>query len=479
MSNSKIIGVIGGGAAGMMAAYFAKLNNPEAEVLLFEKNKYIGAKVIISGGGRCNVTTGIVEVEDVLKNYPRGAEFLKKAIYGFPPAAVMSWFESQGVELKTEADLRVFPVSNNGKDVVGALENALREAGVKILLESNVAEVRRVNDAEDALDVLDNERNFVVILKNKVAASGNSTAKEKPVLRKFFLDKLILTTGGNAYRQTGSTGDGYAFAQALGHTITGLAPSLASLLVAESWIGELAGVPLKRAKLQFVSVDGERKFERTGPMLFTHRGVTGPAVFALSALAAYEKFGMSLSVENKVSTDSPARLIIDLLPDISAEDLDEKLRAEFDKHGAKLLKNILAFDLPHSLVERTLRNVMEGAATKGVASSEQNMGQKLADQLMVDSKIAKLTAAEVSRELRLAVGRGIKGFELSVVGRGAGDEFVTAGGVKLEEVNPSTMESKLVPGLYFAGEILDVDGFTGGFNLQASWAAGSLAGESC
>lgn len=457
----------------MMAAYFAKLNNPEAEVLLFEKNKYIGAKVIISGGGRCNVTTGIVEVSEVLKNYPRGAEFLKKAIYGFPPEAVMNWFESQGVELKTEADLRVFPVSNNGKDVVGALENALRELGVKILLESNVAEIRKVDPSKDALDILDNERNFVVILKNKVAAGAGDESKKTPA-RKFFLDKLILTTGGNAYRQTGSTGDGYAFAQALGHSLTDLAPSLASLLVSENWIGELAGVPLKRVKLQFISADGERKFERIGPMLFTHKGITGPAVFALSALAAYEKF----------AEGNPARLLIDLLPDISEEELDEKLQKEFNQHGTKLLKNILAFDLPHSLVERILMNVAGSDVAVGQRKKMGEEGQKssggnLAEQLMAGGKIMNLTGAEVSRELRLVVGRGIKAFELAVVGRGAGDEFVTAGGVKLEEVNPSTMESKLVPGLYFAGEILDVDGFTGGFNLQASWAAGSLAGENC
>jgi predicted flavoprotein YhiN len=460
--------VIGGGAAGMMAAYFAKLNNPEAEVLLFEKNKYIGAKVIISGGGRCNVTTGILEVTDVLKNYPRGAEFLKKAIYGFPPEAVINWFESQGVELKTEADLRVFPVSNDGKDVVGALENALRELGVKILLESNVVKIRKVDAVEDALNILENERNFVVILKNSAVAAG---VKSQAPERKFFLDKLIITTGGNAYRQTGSTGDGYAFAQALGHTITDLAPSLASLLVPEEWIAELAGVALKRVKLQFISADGERKFERTGPMLFTHRGVTGPAVFALSALAAYEKFGLSLSADNKVSTSSPARLIIDLLPEITAEELDKKLQE--DLHGTKLLKNILGFYLPHSLVERILKNISEEE------NADQMSGKNFADQLMEGGRLMTLTAAEVSKEIRWAVGRGIKAFELGVVGRGAGDEFVTAGGVKLEEVNPSTMESKLVPGLYFAGEILDVDGFTGGFNLQASWAAGSLAGESC
>ncbi|MGL5830571.1 MAG: NAD(P)/FAD-dependent oxidoreductase, partial [Candidatus Altimarinota bacterium] len=212
-------------------------------------------------------------------------------------------------------------------------------------------------------------------------------------------------------------------------------------------------------------------FERTGPMLFTHRGVTGPAVFALSALAAYEKFGLSLSADNQVSTTAPARLIIDLMPEITTEELDEKLRE--DLQGKKLLKNILAFYLPHSLVERILKNISESESAQLVT------GKNFADQLMEGGKLMTLTAAEVSKEIRLAVGRGIKEFELAVVGRGAGDEFVTAGGVKLEEVNPSTMESKIVPGLYFAGEILDVDGFTGGFNLQASWAAGSLAGESC
>lgn len=423
-----------------MAAYFAKLNYPENRVILFEKNKYLGAKVIISGGGRCNVTTGISEVSEVLKNYPRGSDFLRTAMQAFPPEGVKSWFESQGVALKTEDDLRVFPVSDNGKDVVGALEDALKELEVEIHCDAHVTEITPIENSA---------QKFQINLK-----SGET----------FQVHKLILTTGGNAYRHTGSTGDGYAFAQALGHSITALAPSLSSFYIAEKWIGELSGISFPKTKFTFLPSElskpevqiteekpgkkSQKNLERTGPFLFTHKGVSGPAVFALSGMAAYQNF----------SAEKPAKLLIDFFPDSDAQQIEQKLLENFSANPAKKLLNVLSFIVPHRLAEKLLDHTTESLKLKFPAS--------------------QINCSEVSKVLRQHLVKQLKSLEIHIVGRGAGDEFVTAGGVPLSEINPKTMESRLTPGLYFAGELMDVDGFTGGFNLQASWASGALAGES-
>ncbi len=425
------IAIIGGGAAGLMAAYFAKLNNTETRVLLIEKNKYLGAKVIISGGGRCNVTTGISTVSEVLRNYPRGSDFLRTAMNAFPPTSVQNWFETQGVPLKTEADFRVFPVSDDGHDIVGALENALQELQVEIRCDTAVAEISHVVD-RDAESTKESPK-FLIKLKS---------SEEIPV------HKLILTTGGNAYRQTGSTGDGYAFAQALGHTIAPLAPSLSSFITAEKWPTELSGISFQQAKSSFISAT-DQKFERSGPFLFTHKGLTGPAIFALSAMAAYENF----------STENPARILIDFFPDMNSEKLEEDIIDKFEKNSSKKLLTVLGFIVPHRLAEKILSETTASLRLKIPANL--------------------INCSEVSRQLRQHIIRQLKSLELHLIGRGAGEEFVTAGGVPLSEVDPQTMQSRITTGLYFAGELLDIDGFTGGFNLQASWATGALAGEKC
>ena len=432
----KTVAIIGGGAAGLMAASAiserASIEVNEVQdakgvrILLFEKNTYLGAKVIISGGGRCNVTTGIFEVRELLKNYPRGAKFLMSAMFRFPPEKVMEWFETHGVPLKIEEDLRVFPKSDNGKDVVGALERDLRAKGVEIVCNANVLEVAK-----------EGER-FHITLKNGTT---------------YDVDALILTTGGNAYRQTGSTGDGYAFAKALGHTITPLAASLSSFIAAEPWCKEVAGVSFEKAALELTAgVAGQvaqtqrmtsaHHYTRTGPFLFTHSGVSGPAVFALSAYSAYEA----------CSREAPLALTINLFPDESREALAARIDGLIHAHPKKHLMNFLDLLLPKSLCA-------------------------VYAQLL--SMPPELTAAHFSKEHRVSIMALLQALPLNIIGRGAGDEFVTAGGVSLSEVNTNTMESKKCPGLYFAGELLDVDGFTGGFNLQASWATGRLAGEHC
>lgn len=402
----------------MMAAVSAAAGLKEAgeggRVLLFEKNAYLGAKVIISGGGRCNVTTGIFDVKKLMLNYPRGAKFLMSAFYRFPPEKVMEWFEEQGVKLKIEEDKRVFPVSDDGHEIVAALERQLRKLDVEIFFKASVS------------SVLKEGKKFAV-------AAG---------AEKHSVDSVILTTGGNAYRHTGSTGDGYAFAKAAGHNVTALAPSLNSFMTAELFVKNLAGVSFEKVAVKFVGTAGGEKHEyvRTGPIVFTHYGISGPAVFALSSISAFENY----------SKEQPATLSINFFPDESAENLQMHSQKLADENGKKQLVNFLDIFLPKSLC--------------GVFIERLNFP-------------ADLKAGQLSKEHRNAITALMQNFTLTAVGRGAGDEFVSAGGVDLAEVNTNTMESKICPGLYFAGEILDVDGFTGGFNLQASWATGKLAGE--
>lgn len=406
------IAIIGAGAAGLMAAATISEIEQTATVILFEKNDGLGKKVIISGGGRCNVTTGIQDVRTVLKKYPRGGKFLSSAMYTFPPEAVYEWFEARGVPLKIEEDFRVFPQSNNGRDIVGVFERIFaRSQELDVRLKTSVTKVERRGES------------FAIWIKGE----------DQPQL----VDKVVLTTGGQAYRQTGSTGDGYAFAQSLGHTITDLAPSLNAFFTRETWPARVSGVSFSSAKVRSV----EHKVESTGPFLFTHQGISGPAVFALSSHVAFK-------VYDEVR---PLKIEIDLFPERASNDLCRDLAALIEKNGKKSLLNIVALIVPKSLAE--------------VVCEEEHLP-------------IMRRAAEVSKGEIMRIVTWLKGVPLQVIGRGAGDEFVTAGGISLTEVDPTTMESKICPGLYFAGEMLDIDGYTGGFNLQASWATGRLVGES-
>lgn len=405
------IAIIGGGAAGLMAAAAVHECNPEAEVFLIEKNNGLGKKVIISGGGRCNVTTGLRDRRAVLSKYPRGGKFLNSAMYRFPPEAVYAWFEEHGVPLKIEEDLRAFPQSNDGHDIVGAFERLFAKSNIRVLLNRHVIAVERADTG------------YVLIFKDG---------------ERLTVDRVILTTGGQAFRHTGSTGDGYAFAEALGHTITPLAPSLNSFFTREAWPKDVSGLSFEKARLH---TRLKKTPEFTGPFLFTHRGVSGPAVFALSSLVAFETYDAA----------RPMPLLIDIFCDLSEDELLKKLETLLHAHAKKLLGTILDFMISKSLAE------------------------VLCQELGLDEH---MKAAEVSKKDKRRIVTWLKSIPLTVIARGAGDEFVTAGGIALSEVDPRTMESHISPGLYFAGEVLDVDGFTGGFNLQASWATGRLAGES-
>ncbi len=412
----KTIGIIGAGAAGLMAAATVKELLPESTIILFEKNAALGAKVIISGGGRCNVTTGIFDVKKLLLNYPRGAKFLMSAMFRFPPEKVKEWFENHGVPLKIEEDLRIFPKSNNGKDIVKALEKTITSTDAEILTKAWVTDIV----------YQENDRRYHIFLKD-----GKS----------YFVDILIITTGGNAYRHTGSTGDGYAWAKKLGHTITELAPSLNAFTLSEEWGRQMAGVSITDAILTIKSMKTGKKYERRGPFVFTHTGLSGPSIFALSSLSAYEHY----------DSKEPLSIFINFFPDFSPEKLEEKFLELSKQHGKKMLVNFLDLFLPKSLCEIFAKVCY------------------LPENLIIH---------QLNKEGRKKILHHLQSFECHINGKAGGEEFVTAGGVDTNEVSTNTMESKICPGLYFAGEILNIDGFTGGFNLQASWATGRLCGES-
>lgn len=411
------IAVIGGGAAGIMAAAAAHETDPQAEIFIVEKNDGLGKKVLISGGGRCNLTTGIRDIPKVLTKYPRGSKFLAKAMHKFSPEDVFAWFEAHGVPLKIENDMRVFPQSDDGHDVIAVFEKMFRAKSIHVLFKAQAKGIERLKDGFriDFGDV------------------------RPPLL----VDRVILTTGGQAYRQTGSTGDGYGFAVSLGHSLTPLAPSLSAFNVKEKWVAELAGVSFQKASISVVPTKaGTEKAEKAeGPFVFTHRGLSGPAVFALSALVAFHEF----------SAEKPLVLSIDFLPERKRQDLVENIRLHLGKYPKKSLANVLSVLVPKSLMSRLCRE--SGLDPEAPANS---VGKKDVERLA----------------------DGLKDLKLHVTARAAGDEFVTAGGIDLKEVDPSTMESKICPGLFLAGEILDIDGFTGGFNLQSAWATGHLAGMS-
>ncbi len=405
------VAVIGGGAAGMMCTATLNESNSDIEVILIEKNDSLGKKVVISGGGRCNVTTGITDIKTVLTKYPRGEKFLFYAMHHFSPDDVYAWFENHDVPLKCEKDMRVFPVSNNGQDIVNVFNEIFKKNKTEILFKHAVNKIEKT------------ETGF------SISFNGQPS---------ILVDKVILALGGQTYRQTGSNGDGYTLAESLGHTITQLVPSLHSFITAEKWPGTLAGMSFAKAT---ISADCVKPNSFTGPFLFTHSGISGPAVFALSSLVAF------ISVGQK----RPLKIFVDFLPDITVEEVFKTLQAVAKENPKKIFKHTLHHFLPLNLCEALCEY-------SKVYSHKKN--------------------AEVSKNEFFEAATLLKKVPLVAIGRGSGDEFVTAGGVELKEIDPRTMESKICPGLYFAGEIMNIDGFTGGFNLQASWATGHATGAS-
>lgn len=406
----KQIIVIGGGAAGMMAAILAAKEG--ASVTLLERNEKTGKKIYITGKGRCNLTNAC-DAEAFLGNVICNGKFLYSAFYNMDNRATMEFFENAGCRLKEERGERVFPVSDHSSDVIFALNRQMEKEHVKVLLNTRVSR----------LLIKENQIEGVELVGGK----------------KLLADAVIVATGGKSYEPTGSTGDGYSFATQAGHTIKEVKPALVPLAVKEEWCSAMQGLSLKNVSI--VMKDEKKKiYEGFGEMLFTHFGVSGPLI--LSASSHYVK------KYNNV----PVKLIIDLKPALSREQLDKRLLRDFDENKNKQFKNALDGLLPSKMIPVIIEQ-------SGISS---------------DKKINEITKEERSKLVDL-----LKGLTMTVIGtRGFTEAIVTQGGVCVKEINPSTMESKLVKGLYFAGEVLDVDALTGGFNLQVAWSSGALAGSS-
>ncbi|MBQ2101359.1 MAG: NAD(P)/FAD-dependent oxidoreductase [Lachnospiraceae bacterium] len=407
--------VIGGGAAGMMAAYEAAISG--SEVTLFEKNEKLGKKLFITGKGRCNVCNATEDMEVLFQNVCTNRKFLYSAFYTWDNRSVMELLEKAGCPLKIERGDRVFPVSDHSSDVIGAFKRILDRAGVKVKLNTGVKEI-----------VCDEVGFKAVRLSGGELVSG---------------DACIICTGGVSYPSTGSTGDGYVFAEKLGHELTERHPALVPLETKEKWPEEVMGLSLKNVGLKMTR--GKKVlYDGFGEMMFTHFGVTGPLV--LSASSFY------YAASKKKEESSETLLSIDLKPALDAEQLDRRLLREFEENKAKHFQNSLGALFPSKLIPIMIR-------LSGIDPNKK--------------------VSEISREEREQFGKLIKNLPLTVKGtRDFAEAIITQGGVSVKQVNPSTMESKVMPGVYFAGEVLDLDAMTGGFNLQIAWSTGYLAGKS-
>ncbi len=400
--------VIGGGAAGMMAALAAAEKG--CRVCLIEKNEKLGKKLFITGKGRCNVTNA-GDMETLFANVRANGKFLYSAFYGYDNRRVMDFLEGAGCRLKTERGDRVFPLSDHSSDVISAFARELKRRGVEILLNTEAKSL-----------ILGKDESIV----EGVRLSGG---------RQVHGDKCVVCTGGLSYPSTGSTGDGYGFAKEAGHQVVGQRPGLVPFNAREEWCARLMGLSLKNVSLRLVC-GGRETYQGFGEMLFTHFGVSGPLV--LSASSHYE-------------SGQGAVLYIDLKPALTAEQLDKRLLRDFDENKNKRFGNALGGLFPMKLIPVMVE-------LSGIRS---------------DKKVN-----EITKEERRRFGELIKAVPLTVKGlRGYEEAIITRGGVCVKEINPSTMESKKVKGLYFAGEVLDVDALTGGFNLQIAWSTGHLAGS--
>lgn len=428
----KTVIVIGGGAAGMMAAIGAA--GQGAKVVLLEKNEKLGKKIYITGKGRCNLTNAcdLSEFSDkIVSNY----RFAQSALHGFDNAETVSFFEQAGMPTKVERGKRVFPLSDKSSDVIRVLEKECRRLGVSVHLHTEVRSILTEPVAREGADEPDGTETSKK--KKKYTATARATGVSLSDGTKLKADAVILATGGLSYPSTGSTGDGYRMARELGHGVTRLLPSLVSLSAAETWCGQLAGLTLKNVSVSFADRDGKRLYEDFGEVLFTHKGISGPIVLTATAVCGDRLVGTEARLDSK--------------PALTAEQLDARLVRELAGGRSKQMKNLVCALAPAAFGEILLRE-------SGIP------GEK--------------TAGEVTKEERRRLGVTIKALPLHIVAMGGYNEaVVTKGGVKTEEVNPSTMESRLVKGLFLAGELLDLDAVTGGFNLQIAWSTGMLAGR--
>ena len=397
--------VVGGGPAGMFAAITAARNG--AKVLLLEKNDRLGKKLLITGKGRCNVTNDC-PAEEVLRNTPRNGRFLYSAMTAFPPESTKQFFENQGCPLKTERGNRVFPQSDRSASILDSLKKALTDQGVTV----KTGRVRQIPTLEGAV-------------------SGVRTDGDE-----YTAPSVILATGGASYPATGSTGDGYAMAQNLGHRVIPAQGSLVPLETAGEDCRRMQGLSLRNVGVRLLDARGKVLYRDFGELLFTHFGVSGPTV--LSASCHLKGEGCCL--------------VIDLKPALEEGKLDARILRDLELYQNRTMENALTDLLPRSMIPVVL------------------------DRLEIDPA---MQANSLTKEKRRALVGLLKAFRVEITGkRPVAEAIITSGGVKVSEIDPKTMESKLVPGLYFAGEVIDCDAYTGGFNLQIAWATAFAAGRS-
>lgn len=395
--------VIGGGPAGMFAAITAAQRGQK--VLLLERNDRLGKKLLITGKGRCNVTNDC-SAQEILQNVPRNSRFLYSAMYAFPPEKIKEFFEENGCALKTERGNRVFPVSDRSQSVLEALQRAMRRSGVGV-------KSARVKE----------------ILTDNGQVSGLRTEKENLAAK-----WVILATGGLSYPTTGSTGDGYTMAKALGHTVVPCEGSLVPLETEGPDCADMQGLSLRNCGVKLLDAKGKVLYKDFGELLFTHFGVSGPTVLSAST---------HLKGEN-------CRLVIDLKPALDEGKLNERILRDLDMYKNRTMENALTDLLPRSMIPVVLRRL----------------------EIVPD-----LQANSLNKQQRRALVELLKAFTVSITGkRPVAEAIITSGGVKVSEIDPKSMQSKIVPGLYFAGEIIDCDAYTGGFNLQIAWATAYAAG---
>ena len=395
--------IIGGGPAGMFAAITAAGRGQK--VLLLERNDRLGKKLLITGKGRCNVTNDC-DSGEILQNIPRNGRFLYSAMTAFPPRKIMEFFTSRGWELKTERGNRVFPVTDKSYSILDCLKNELRRTGVTV----RTARVKKILNVEGR-------------------ACGVQTESEV-----ITSNWVILATGGVSYPTTGSPGDGYEMAKALGHTIIAPEGSLVPLETAGNDCQEMQGLALRNCGVKLLNAKGKVLYKDFGELLFTHFGVSGPTVLSASCHLKGEG----------------CKLVIDLKPALEENKLDDRILRDLELYQNRAMENALTDLLPRSMIPVVLR------------------------RLEIDPQ---MQANSLTKQKRRALVELLKAFPVEITGkRPVAEAIITSGGVKTSEIDPKTMESKKVPGLYFAGEIIDCDAYTGGFNLQIAWATAYAAG---
>ena len=414
--------IIGGGPAGMMAAITAAERGQK--VILIEKMKTLGRKLLITGKGRCNITSSL-SMEDFIKNVPGNGKFLFSVFQNYTNKDIISFLKRQGLDVKEERGNRIFPITDKSQDVLNCFIKRLEQLNVKIIYNSRVDEIITEKE-EDIIKVIGVKVNNKIINANKI----------------------IIATGGKSYPLTGSTGDGYEIAKKLGHTITKIKPSLVPLeIVEKNQCIELQGLSLKNVEIKLIDSESNKSiYNDFGEMLFTHFGVSGPIILSSSAhLVRYK------DIENKL-LNKKIKLKIDFKPALSEEKLEQRILRDFEEIKNKQYKNSLNKLLPQKLINIIIEK----------------------SNINADKKINEITKEERKRLVKI-----LKNFELTIKSfRPIDEAIITSGGIDIKEINPKTMESKKIKGLYFAGEVIDVDAYTGGFNLQIAYSTGYTAGMS-